>query len=73
MKTNHLKQIIGFKTSCKKRCHVCNKKLKAHEGRLCSCVHLLCMKHRHKFKHACKEGLLKNNILKVVPKKIDLI
>lgn len=37
------------------KCHVCQSKLKIHEGKLCSCSLLLCMKHRYKDDHSCVE------------------
>lgn len=57
-----------------KKCQVCGKKLRIHEGRLCSCSLLLCMKHRYKFNHACQEESESQSIMeKIVAQKIAMI
>ena len=66
-------------TSCIKlnnkraKCSVCRKKLKAFEGKLCSCSAYLCIKHRYKEDHFCKEGLIHRSMEKIIPKKVDVI
>lgn len=55
------------------KCSVCRKRLKAFEGKLCSCSASLCIKHRYKEDHLCKEGLVQKSMEKIIPKKIDVI
>lgn len=52
------------------RCCVCRKRLKPHEGKLCSCDNLLCLKHRYKYDHQCREGLVQKAMDRVVARKI---
>lgn len=61
------------KKSKRGKCSICTKRLKAFEGRLCSCSALLCIKHRYKEDHFCKEGLKQKSMEKIVPKKIEII
>lgn len=62
------------KVMCKRgRCQVCKKKLKAYEGKMCSCEALLCMKHRYKSDHSCTKGLVLKLSKKIIPKKVDII
>lgn len=56
-----------------KRCHVCKTRLKIHEGELCSCPLLLCMKHRYKAAHSCHDGKVATPLVKVQASKIEMI
>lgn len=38
----------------RERCDVCKKRIGPHEGSLCSCSKVLCMRHRYKSDHDCK-------------------
>jgi hypothetical protein len=55
------------------KCVVCRRKLRPHEGKLCSCDNLLCIRHRYKSDHSCKEGLVQELMARVVPDKIQKI
>ena len=61
------------KNSKRAKCSICRKKLKAFEGKLCSCSAFLCIRHRYKEDHLCKEGLTQKSMEKIVPKKIEVI
>ncbi|CAM9100842.1 unnamed protein product [Sphacelaria rigidula] len=56
-----------------RRCHVCKTRLKIHEGKLCSCVLLLCMKHRFKDDHRCPAGKILKVMEKIEPRKVEKI
>ncbi|CAN0460643.1 unnamed protein product [Ectocarpus sp. 8 AP-2014] len=55
------------------RCHVCKARLKIHEGKLCSCSMLLCMKHRYKADHFCPAGKVVHRMDKIEPRKVEQI
>lgn len=66
--------ISNFKPKTKRlKCDVCRRKLKAYEGKLCSCDKHVCLKHRYKVEHSCQEGLVRKMMPAVVPKKLDEI
>lgn len=54
-----------------RRCDVCKTRLKIHEGKLCSCSLLLCMKHRYKIDHFCTAGKVVLFLEKIEPRKIQ--
>ena len=56
-----------------KNCHVCKTRLKIHEGKLCSCTMMLCMKHRYKDDHACPDGKNVEPMVKIEFLKVDKI
>lgn len=56
-----------------KKCHVCKTRLKIHEGKLCSCTMMLCMKHRYKDDHDCPDGRNMAPMVKIEPLKVDKI
>ena len=56
-----------------KKCSICRKRLKAFEGKLCSCSAFLCIRHRYKEDHFCKDGLKQNAMEKIIPRKVELI
>ena len=55
------------------RCHVCKARLKIHEGKLCSCSMLLCMKHRYKADHSCPAVKVVHHMEKIEPRKVEQI
>lgn len=56
-----------------RKCHVCKTRLKIHEGELCSCSLLLCMKHRYKADHLCQDGKVATPLVKIQPRKVEKI
>ncbi|CAN0022492.1 unnamed protein product [Ectocarpus sp. 13 AM-2016] len=61
------------KTVTVRRCHVCKARLKIHEGKLCSCSILLCMRHRYKADHFCLDGKVVDLMDKIEPRKVEKI
>ncbi len=60
-------------TKSVRTCYVCKARLKIHEGELCSCSLMLCMRHRYKADHSCRDGKAVASMEKIEPKKIDKI
>lgn len=56
-----------------RRCHVCKTRLKVHDGKLCSCTTMLCMKHRYKADHACPDGKDVEPMIKIEFLKVEKI
>lgn len=56
-----------------RRCSVCKARLKIHEGELCSCSLMLCMRHRYKADHCCPDGKVVTTMEKIEPKKVEKI
>ncbi|AAK14496.1 EsV-1-73 [Ectocarpus siliculosus virus 1] len=65
--------VIRVSKKTARRCHVCKARLKIHEGKLCSCSMLLCMKHRYKADHFCPAGKVVHPMDKIEPRKIEKI
>ena len=57
----------------KRKCIVCGKKLKIIEKDLCSCGADVCMIHRNKFDHDCKNGMVQGIGDKIIASKIQKI
>lgn len=56
-----------------RRCQVCRTRLKIHEGKLCSCSMLLCMKHRYKADHFCPAGKVVTVMDKIDSRRVEKI
>lgn len=65
--------LIVTKKKSPRRCCVCNARLKIHEGNLCSCSMMLCMKHRYKGDHSCPDDRLPRPMEKVEARKVEQI
>jgi hypothetical protein len=63
----------SYKNNIKAKCVVCGKKLKLIEENLCSCGSDVCMVHRNKFDHDCKNGKIQGIGDKIISAKIQKI
>jgi len=73
MKSPFVSLKISKPKTKKPRCHICKKKLLPHEGKICSCDKLLCMKHRYRADHSCTRGMDNKIMPRIVPEKVKMI
>lgn len=57
----------------RRRCVVCNVRLRVFETNLCKCGKLVCMRHKNRAQHDCGSAVSEPDLVKVVCPKINKI